>query len=184
MKRIGLLIIFLLITFPLIPVNCDYKSEGNDDDNAKTIAMLTLAAGYEFIDQDLQGKISAIDWEYQSGKARISHFDDTKLSIDIYSETPDGGDQCDAGAFTSSNYYIIFSIPNETGVYQLSTSQSVTFVDSSGDILNNTIAMTGAVEILSIDTSGNVTGRMDVRYSYNDEDYVNGNFIAAYCESK
>ncbi len=186
MKRFGLIVTLISsFMFPIsimVPFNScdlvDVKDEENEDDNALTnLTMLTLLAGHDFTDQDLQGKIGGVDWTYQSGKAAIWGSDTGTLHINIYSSAPSGGDECGGGAYASGANVVMTSVPNEVQLNQLSFSiQNITLYDGQ----TNNIAVQGAIEILSINTSGNVTGRIDARADA--DNYVNGNFTIKYCQ--
>ncbi len=134
--------------------------------------------GYSFTDQDAQGEIAGTVWTYVSGLAEESLSDNTKVSIDLYGIDPAGGDPCGLLAFTGANEVILFSVPAQVGVYEISSSQTATIYDGSS---NKIVTSGGAIEITSIDTMTNneVTGKVDLDFDGNN--YVNGNFTVDYC---
>lgn len=77
---------------------------------------------------------------------------------------------------------MFFTVPNEVGLYKLSfdlgsfSGQTVTLFDQQTVL--NTIATTGAIEILTI-TDTEVTGRVDARADK--DNFVNGNFTVSFC---
>jgi hypothetical protein len=137
---------------------------------------------YEFIDQNLQGKISNAGWFFASGDAiEFSNTEETTFMISLHSTPTD--DPC--LEFYEDNY-ILFSISGEIGLKELSLdfsggteSFTVTFVEAISPPQNN-IATEGAVEIISIDTElGIIKGRMDIRFD--DKNHVNGEFEVSIC---
>lgn len=158
-------LIFAIATLTLIFVSCSKDEEKTNS--------------YTFIDQNLQGKIGGNAWTFVAGNAEDSYFTEGNLSIDLYPselDTPCG--------FIWDVDYVMFEIPKEVGIYELYFDLSsfdgytVTLFETEGTM--NNIATEGAVEIISIDeTSGTITGRMDVRADGDNQ--VNGNFTITYC---
>ena len=128
----------------------------------------------EFIDQDLTGKIDGNDWTIGSGTAAAG-FSSDEMSIDIYSVLDTNA--CDFD--TPGGDRVLFSIDKAVGYYELKFgTQTVTLFGDANS--TNTIAVSGAVEILSIDeAAGTVTGRMDVAAGSSNE--LNGNFTLTWC---
>lgn len=140
---------------------------GSSDDNTDN--------NYEFIDQDLQGKIGGTDWIYQSGSAEIDSFNNNSLDITIYDIDPDGGDACDVFAYFNADNIVMMSVPNQTGSYTLGNSRTITLYDG----YTNYILTEGKLEILTVDTGTIVTGRIAAGYDSNNT--VIGNFSVTYC---
>jgi len=161
-KRIIPFSLFLLV-IPFLFLTCNLTEEGG---------------GGDFIDQTLQGTIAGSSWTFAAGVAEISPFDETELAFDLY-HIEAAGTPCDFGAFSATQIVILFSVPNEVGLYNLGLDQSVTIYDGT----TNYIVTTGKLEILTIDTTTNmqVTGRLVAEY---DSSYtVNGNFSVTYCNN-
>ena len=130
---------------------------------------------YEYIDQDLQGKIGGTDWIYKSGTGEESSYDNTLISIDIYDIDPDGGGPCDNFVYFNADNIVMMSVPDSPGLYSLGSSRTITLYDG----YTNYILTEGSLEILTIDTGGMVTGT--IAAGYNSNNYVIGNFTVTYC---
>ncbi|MBN2041770.1 MAG: hypothetical protein JW864_17170 [Spirochaetes bacterium] len=111
---------------------------------------------YEFIDQDLQGKIEGTDWTYQSGTAEISMSDSSLLSVRIYNIDPSGGDSCGTSPYLATDDIVMMSFPDETGVYSPGNQWSITLNHG----FTNYVLLDGKFKILTIDTSGFVCFRL------------------------
>lgn len=137
---------------------------------------------YSFIDQNLQGVIDGISFTSQGGNFEEG-FEEGKFSVSIY-DISEEGDICDV--FGTESVFVLFSIPEEVGLYELSfdlssfSGQTVTLVNPNGanGIPQNNIASTGAVEILTVSDT-EITGRMDARFD--GDNNVNGNFTLIFC---
>ncbi len=162
--------ILLLVTLSstLIISSC-----GSDDDSGPS---------YEFIDQNLQGTIDGISFNSKGGFFDEG-FEEGTIRMSIY-DISEEGDVCDI--FGSESVFILFTIPETVGLYELSfdlssfDGQTVTLVNPNGEggIPQNNIASTGAVEILTVSET-EVTGRMDARLD--GDNSVNGNFSVIFC---
>ena len=140
---------------------------------------------YNFIDQDLQGKIGGVAWKWEGtekgGLAEESL--DGNLDVEIRHITAEGGNPCDPLAFIDTDYKVSFKIlkapASAVGLYELG-SDTGTYV-TMYDGVSNHICSQGAVEILSVSATpaGLVAGRMDV--TLNDNNTINGNFTVTYC---
>ena len=157
-----------IFTFVVIAISILASCKKDDENNS----------GYEFKNQNLQGKIGNVAWQLNSGNAED---DGSELDIDLWvvNET----DPCNVLFGDSTR--IFFGIDNVVGLTELNldltnifSGQTVTFFIPDGS--QNLVASEGAVEILSIDTATNlVSGRMDV--TFDEETFVNGNFTIDYC---
>lgn len=140
-------------------------------------------ASYSFKDQNLQGLIEGIAFDFKDGTASEG-FEEGELFIKLINETEPSEEACEA--FGTEKVNVIFSIPNQVGIYELSFSfsgssnQTVSLVDNESDEIPLTVVATlGAVEILSI-SENQITGRMDARAD--GSSFVNGNFTADFCQ--
>ena len=138
---------------------------------------------YEFLDQNAQGKINGKDFALVLGKGEMDPFDETRLSITLWSESFTDACGFNFGQEVSS----FFTVPMQVGLYELKLdltdfegSQTVTLFDPDGTL--NIICSDGAVEILSI-TETKVTGKIHAYYTGDKlENDINGNFEVTYCE--
>lgn len=132
--------------------------------------------GYNFKEQNLQGMIEGQPWEFISGRANRTTFNDQEeYAIALYSESAENS--C---MFLPKEDRVIFSIPSTgiSGVQQLkldfsgnSDSRTITLYDVQQS--NNVIASEGAVEVVSIDTTNQVIElKIDARYD--DQNFING----------
>ncbi len=138
---------------------------------------------YDFVNQNAQGTIDGISFNFGEGTAEESLIDASELSIKLYDNSEDFTDVCDFlgfGDFVS----VFFSIPNAVGIYELNfnldgseDARTVTLFNPAETL--NIIATEGAVEILSISDT-EVTGRLDVRAL--EGNAVNGNFTVVICQ--
>ena len=131
---------------------------------------------YEFKEQDLQGKIDNVYWEYLSGVARPSLSSNDTLSIGIYNTQFDS--PC---SYAVSEEGVLFKVPKEVGLFILNADwnnfQAVTLYNGT----EKKFALGGAVEITKIDSISNVIeGRIDARVDNNS--YINGNFLVTLCD--
>ncbi|WP_436516147.1 hypothetical protein [Ekhidna sp. To15] len=137
---------------------------------------------FSFIDQNLQGTIDGISFTSKGGF--YSEFSqEEEILMRIYDST-ESGEICDI----SSNESVLVSVmlSKKVGVYDLSFNVSppdaitVNLVNpNSGDgFPSNSIAMVGAVEILTVSET-EVTGRMDATFDIGNT--VNGNFTVISC---
>ncbi len=133
--------------------------------------------GSGFIDQPLQGKIEGASWTYVSGIADTTMFSG-EIWIELYDVAATGLDPFAMGAYPNNVDYVLFSVPEGTGLYSLGLfTQTVTLYCYASS--TNTICVDGAVEIQSIDTiGGTLTGRINARSDSGT--YVNGNFTVYY----
>ena len=143
---------------------------GEDEENGPS---------FEFINQNLQGSINGETWNFESGDAGESTFDEGQLFVTLYGTMVE--DPCEAFGVVGNS--VFFSIPNEIGVHELhlnfeeGSGQTATLFDDSETL--NIIATEGAIELIS-NTNGTLTGRMDARG--NDNSAVNGNFSVPICQ--
>jgi len=148
---------------------------GKDDDES--------GPSNEFIDQNLQGTIDGIPFNYGEGEAELTtNFDEEEvLSLDLFDSNEEITDICEFFGF-GDQVSVFFSITPEVGLYPLSfdlnstSGQTVTLFNPDGAV--NIISSEGAVEILSISDT-QVRGRIDARFD--SETNVNGNFTATFC---
>ncbi|MCP4459955.1 MAG: hypothetical protein GY816_18320 [Cytophagales bacterium] len=165
MKATNQLFVFLILLTGIILISC-----GKDDDPDPKI---------EFIDQALQGKIDGLDFVYGDALVKESFFNAGDLSFEIFDEAETDA-ACDI--ITSDLPRVIFTIPNEIGLIELSLDmgsgdgQTITLYNPDGSM--NVIMTEGALEILTI-TSTEITGRIDAQMD--SDNFVNGNFTAGFC---
>lgn len=155
------------------------SSCGKDDDFGKDD---DSGPSYDFKDQNLQGTIDGFPFTYGEGTVELNTRDgEDVLFFDLYNSSEEITDICDFFGF-GNEVSVFFTIPAEVGLYELSldlssfSGQTVTLFNPDGAV--NSIASTGAVEILTI-TETEVTGRMDATLDGNNT--VNGNFTAVFC---
>jgi hypothetical protein len=127
-----------------------------------------------FIDQDALGKIDNASWEFADGYAGIHDLGDGDVRVSVTLLLAQTDEGCDI--FIPEGDMILFSVPNEIGLYKLGSNHTVTLFQETETM--NFIATDGAVEILSI-TESMVSGRLDARYD--SQTYVNGNFTVSIC---
>ena len=131
---------------------------------------------YDFKNQDLQGKIENIEWEYTSGVARQSYTSDDTLNIGIYNLEFDN--PC---SYAISEEGIKFIVPKAVGLYILGGSVNI---DDAVIFYHSSIkeyGFGGAIEILNIDSNAMmIEGRADIRVD--NESFVNGNFTINFCD--
>lgn len=130
----------------------------------------------EVLDQDLQGQINGVEWEYALSDADFD-VDDNDFSMSIVNDET----QEICGFFTAT-HKLIFSMPNEVGAYDLAFgTATVTLVENLEDETPmNYIAIQGTVEVYSV-KDGVIDAGMTV-YA-NENTYVNGLFTATICNS-
>jgi len=166
----SLMIFLILGTFLMTSCGDDNENSGPD---------------YDFIDQNLQGRIDGLEYVFDEGRAEESFFTNGSLSIDLFDVSEViTEDICDFGF--GDEIQVTFEIPDETGLFELSFDLSsfdglvVNLLNPDGEdgIPQNNLASIGAVEILEISESS-VSGRIDARLDSDNQ--VNGNFTAIYC---
>lgn len=144
---------------------------GGDDD------ITPAGYEYEFINQDLQGKINGQSWSYVDGVAEEDWVDASQERFEIGAE--EMTDPCNEFV---DGLRVLFSTPSAVGIYELRPighddgSYLVNLFDPAETL--NIFAGQGAIEILTL-TDTEVTGRMDVYFD--DDTHVNGNFTLPYC---
>ncbi|MEP0984143.1 hypothetical protein [Ekhidna sp.] len=167
-KLLSPLLLFLGAALILTFTSC-----GSDDEDP--------GGGYEFIDQNLQGIIDGIPFEFGEGTFESSFFTEGAISLDLYDSNEEFDNVCEFIGF-GDQVKIFFEVTDEVGLYELSfdlnsfSGQTITLFNPEGSV--NNIATIGAVEILSI-TDTQLTGRMDARMDA--ENSVNGNFTVVFC---
>lgn len=130
---------------------------------------------YNFIDQELSGKIAGEDWTYKSGGASDNNYFDTSS---LYNAKVFDNDTIEPCGYLIGSKSLLFFFPMETGTYDI-TDYPVTFF-AEGEETENLVTLIGAFEILTIDTAiKQITGRMDAKYD--DDNFVNGNFNLTIC---
>lgn len=136
-------------------------------------------SSYSFKEQDLQGEIEGGSWTYADGYVETTTLEGVEsLSVNLMLTQTSGA--CET--FSIEGDQVFFTVPNEVGLYKLSfnlgsfSGQTVTLFDQQTVL--NTIATTGAIEILTI-TDTEVTGRVDARADK--DNFVNGNFTVSFC---
>ena len=168
-----LLLSILSLSFFLTTTSCDEDDPGSS---------------FEFIDQNLQGTIDGLPYTFGEGTADAVNIDgENELSFDLLDADENFTAVCDLFGF-GDEVSILFSTPNEVGLYELFfdlssfDGQTVTLLNPNGEggVPNNIIASTGAVEILTI-TDSEVTGRIDARFD--GDNTVNGNFTVIFCST-
>lgn len=158
MKNLYLLCLIFLVTSL---ISCSDDDSDND------------GPSYEFKNQELQGMIDGQAFVLGEGTVSSS---DGELSLKLLSdmETASACDQFGSGDFVR----VFFTIAEAEGIVELSfEEQTVTLFNPENTL--NIIITEGAVEITSISESS-VSGKIDARYD--DENFVNGNFTAEFCE--
>ena len=136
---------------------------------------------FEFINQNLQGQIEGIPWEFAVGRAQLLPANNVFLSLEMIGN--EVLDPCQP--FPAEVAKIFFDLPNQPGLYNLKValqnpglSQTITFFVPVEN--ENYVAFEGAVEIFALDTLNmTLPGRMDARV--NDGIFANGNFSLSYC---
>ncbi|MCF8370742.1 MAG: hypothetical protein K9H64_03910 [Bacteroidales bacterium] len=131
---------------------------------------------YQFVDQDLRGKIVNQEWDFVDGVARVSTVSNDTVLIGLYNAKLEK--DC---SYAISEEGLTFFVPFFEGLYQLSgdwdSPQSVNFYRG----ITNLTAWRGAIEIISIDTVSNIiNGRIDA--TVDDNSSVNGNFVVSLCK--
>jgi hypothetical protein len=135
---------------------------------------------YNFVDQDLSGKIENEAWTFGDGYAAVTGAGaDAKMHITLLKEVE--GEGCD---IIPTGDMVIFTLPFATGLEtllldfnNLENSRTVTLFDEEQTL--NSIATQGAVEITSISDT-EVVGRIDAQAD--NGNYVNGNFAVSLCQ--
>jgi len=136
----------------------------------------------DFQNQNLQGQLGGVIWEFRSGKAKISGSDPDLLEIEMLNEEIVG--ICNQPAFAQE--HIFFRAPYQVGIFPLgpqvvSHTQTVGFVRFFISPNTSTLAVQGAVDIQAIDTINQVvTGRMDIWA--NDTNFADGHFTLTFCQ--
>ena len=166
MKIKTLFIQISLLALLLSVISC--KSDGDKGLSPSDIA-----------EQNLRGQIEGIAWNFVSGKAAVSYFDSTELSIELYSVQPDS--VCDRWSFPEGDR-MLFSIPAQAGDYQLSFTRelqrTVTFYDQEQEL--NVIGISGIVSVYEITTEVVSLG-MNVS-ALDGKNSVNGKCTVPLCE--
>ncbi|WP_420318725.1 hypothetical protein [Ekhidna sp.] len=169
MKNLHQLLLLCFVSALILSLS----SCGSDDDEP--------SAGYDFIDQNLQGTIDGLPFVFGEGTFEASFFTEGDISLDFHHADEQFDDVCGFIGF-GDQLKVFFEITNEVGLYELFINlntfegQTVTLYNPEGQVHN--IATFGAVEILTI-TDTQLTGRMDARMDA--ENSVNGNFTLVFC---
>lgn len=150
---------------------------------------VTPTPSFEFKNQNLQGKIGGVDWQFESGYSGIEQIYDFDLQdfvdgfgFNFYNVADTN--LCD-GVDPSTDYAFFVLNELKTGLIDFQderSEQSATLYDKSDTISIG--AFFGAIEILTVDTNnGVITGRMDIREfpTSSSDNYLNGNFSVSYC---
>lgn len=170
--------IFLITGFLFI-ISCNTGGSGSS------------SSSVSFIDQVLSGTHTNLSWTLVSGSVEVDYFEPEDWYFEMYNIEPrEGYEPYESFAYSGLSYKkIMFLLPGDpaTGLPKIgrtdlyintntSDLQSCTFYDTDDSL--NTIATSGAIEILSVETGVNasVTGRMHVWYDNSGEYEVNGNF--------
>ena len=164
-------ILLSIFSFLLFLTSC------NDEDSGPS---------FEFKDQNLQGIIDGIPFEFGEGTVESTFLNEGQLSFDLLDQEEQYDNVCDISF--GDEVRVFFDAPNEVGVYELFFDLSsfnrrvVTLLNPNGEdgIPQNNIASSGAVEIITI-TDTQVTGRIDA--TLDGDNTVNGNFTAVFCKS-
>lgn len=168
MKTLSSLLVLSFFCFTACSPKSEEKSSGNNDVT-------------KYQDQILSGQLGGESWSFVSGRATISQFDSTRLSLHFWNT--EIKDPCDPFTLGSSKMAMTGSVLNQTGETIFGTGSTekpgstITLFDGS----TNFIATTGKIEILAIDIPHKeVRGR--VRGFFNDSNQINGSFVLTYCE--
>lgn len=162
--------LFVLTLFCLAACNPKSEEKGGNDNGVT-----------KYQDQILSGQLGGEPWSFVSGRATISQFDSTRLSLHFWNS--EIKDPCDPFTLGSSKMATTSSVLNKTGETTFGTGSAenpgstITLFDGS----TNFISTTGKIEILAIDISHKeVRGR--VNGFFNDANRINGTFVLTYCE--
>lgn len=139
---------------------------------------------YEFIDQNVQGVIDGLPFEFGEGVVADSFSEEDEYYFTLYDQNEQYDDVCNV--FISELIYVAFNLPGEEGLYELYFDLTsfdgivVNLVNPNGedDIPQIALASFGAIEITSITTT-EITGKIDA--SLDEENSINGNFSVQFC---
>ena len=99
-------------------------------------------------------------------------FDKPVIKYNLYT---DDVDVCQM--FPSSEYQVMFNLPQDTGLYELDMMTNITI--NWGN--NNIICADGAIHIVNINLSDStITGKIDAKSG--DDNFVNGTFTVPVCK--
>ena len=164
----------IISLFTAILLSCSISDSNDVSPNTTTT---------EIKDQVLQGTFNNKAFEFKSGSANIVSGDNEKLSITLISDLDTA--ICSFSSSVSRDRTVFFNVPNAAGKYplqfstDLSSAQTVTMYDYDDGKNRNYIASEGSIEIISIDTSGFVEGKLVAAIGDNQ---VNGKFSATFCK--
>lgn len=139
---------------------------------------------YAFIDQNLQGVIDGVQFEFGEGVVEASFSEENEYYFTLYDQNEQYDNVCNV--FISELIYVAFNLPGEEGLYELYFDLTsfdgivVNLVNPNGedDIPQIGLASFGAIEITSITTT-EITGKIDA--SLDEENSINGNFSVQFC---
>lgn len=180
-------VLLALLTFATVFTAC----EKDEETTTPTTTPNEETPEYEFLDQNLQGKIGGQSWDMAFGFAKTEAVYDFELNefVDTYFFrffNAQDTNACDL--IHPKTDEAIFTIdelkPQLLDFQDENSSQSATLIDESDTLSIG--AIFGAIEILTVDTNaGVITGRMDVREfpsTTPTDNYLNGNFSITYCK--
>ncbi|MBD78713.1 MAG: hypothetical protein CL840_07325 [Crocinitomicaceae bacterium] len=166
----------------------------------KTIALLLIVAAVfgckkdeettdtstntpEYNDQNLQGKIEGVLWEYVSGKFSMRKISDSEYGYSVTMYPQRDSSLCSSGLKKWDK--ILFTCPITPGRYELnldfnnpSGARTVTLYSEKEGI--NNIATQGSYEIVTADTSKGIL-EIKMNVSADSENSVNGKATLTYC---
>ena len=171
MKKINLII---LIAVTVIISSCGMEAGGD------------YKASYK--DQPLQGKIGGKRWMSETGKVSLTKRDSVETwSFDFTDkrdeEYPCNYPQYEIGKVMFTTKNVALEEKQLRMGFDFAKNLTITLVydqDSAKGPMNK-VAVSGAYEITEVDTGAGqfIKGRMDIYVD--DNNFVNGNFIAKYC---
>ncbi len=132
---------------------------------------------YTIEDQPLSGKINGVDWTFESGITDDFLSDEEEFFVALFGEVVD--DACNFGFSDGSE--ILVGVPTEVGEYNVSLSQSGTFVYDDGDTPMNLVATDGLIRVDEI-TDTELTGGLALEVD--EDNTVNGTFTVTICPTE
>lgn len=151
----------------------------------------------DFLEQNLQGRIDNISFEFGEGTARHSTLSDDRLTFHLYDINESPSEICEF-SFGWENVFpaIQFIIPNSIGVFNLDLNNNtddyllfhhnkVGAGPNGEDVSTSIVATEASVEIISISES-EITGKLVGEFNSElnteiGETTVNGNFTVEFC---
>ncbi|BDD03313.1 hypothetical protein [Aureibacter tunicatorum] len=159
----------------LMFTSCGSDEKDNVEDQLKE---LTQSCDVDFSSEVATGEFMGESFTFVKGIAKKDSFDKDKHRFVLYGEESEHV-LCDP-FLSYPTKSIIFTVPLEVGLYELSLENGLTFNDASVvNSVNAVGSICGGIEITSV-TDTEVSGKID---AYADEDNgFNGTFTVSICE--